>query len=57
MLEDPRVLCQRRTQREGQRLDESVQRSLALKSEGPPVKPCRGGHFWFHVFVPCEGKG
>ena len=31
--------------------------ALPLKSEGPPVKPRRGGHFWFHVFVPCEEKG
>ena len=31
--------------------------ALPLKSEGPTVKPRRGGHFWFHVFVPCEEKG
>ena len=51
MLEDPIVLCQR-TQHVGQRLGERVcEETLPLRSKGHPVKCCRGGHFWFHVFV------
>ena len=57
MLEDPRVMCPRRTQHEGQSLDESVWRSLTTEEWMPPGKPCKGEQFWFHVFVPCEEKG